>query len=84
MDNAKKIAEFMTAFLSTPEPEIDQEYFQIEEEYINLFGHSVPRDMLPDSVSKERIKSAMKVCIERKEDCLFALLGVEINNDYLY
>lgn len=84
MNMDKKVSEFMNAFISSPEPEIDQEYYQIEEQYNKLFGHTVPREMLPDSITMDCIKAAMKTCIENKKDSLFELLGVEINNEYLY
>lgn len=80
----KKVSDFMNAFLDTPEPDIDQEYYQIEEQYKAMFGHTVPRAMLPDSISMDNIKSAMKTCIENKKDTLLKLLGVELNNEYLY
>ncbi len=84
MNTDKKVSDFMDAFLSTPEPNIDQEYYQIEEQYKALFGHSVPRAMLPDSITMDSIKTAMKTCIENKNDNLFELLGVKINEEYLY
>ena len=80
----KKVSDFMNAFLETPEPNIDQEYYQIEEQYKALFGHTVPRAMLPDRISMDSIKFAMKTCIENKKDTLFELLGVELNDEYLY
>lgn len=80
----KKVSDFMNVFLDTPEPSIDQEYYQIEEQYKVLFGHVVPRAMLPDSISMDSIKVAMKTCIESKKDTLFELLGIEINDEYLY
>ena len=84
MNTDKKVADFMNAFISTPEPSIDQEYFQIEEQYKKMFGHTVPRAMLPDSITMDSIKAAMKTCIENKNDTLFELLDVIINDDYLY
>ena len=48
------------------------------------FGHGVPREMLPDSISTEQIKQAMKKCILSKKDNLFELLGIIINDNYLY
>lgn len=84
MNTDKKVSDFMDAFLSTSEPNIDQEYYQIEEQYKALFGHSVPRAMLPDSITMDSIKTAMKTCIENKKDNLFELLGVKINEEYLY
>ena len=84
MSTDKKVSDFMNAFLDTPEPDIDQEYYQIEEQYKAMFGHTVPRAMLPDGISMDSIKSAMKACIASKKDTLFELLGVELNDEYLY
>lgn len=84
MDYNKSVADFMNSFLDTPEPKVDQEYYEIEEQYVQQFGHGVPREMLPDSVSLEQIKQAMKDCILSKSDTLFERLGVAINENYLY
>lgn len=84
MDKNKSVADFMNAFIDTPEPNIDTEYYEIEELYRQMFGHTVPRAMLPDSISMKQIKDAMRKCISIKSDNLFDLLGVELNNDYLY
>jgi len=84
MDRNKSVSDFMNSFLATPEPELDNEYYEIEKQYIQHFGHSVPREMLPDSISMEQIKQAMKKCILSKTDNLFELLEVTINDDYLY
>lgn len=84
MADDKKLADFMAAFLSTPEPEIDREYSEIEDRYTKRFGHAVPREMLPDSITPEQLKSAMEECIRQEKDCLFEVLGIQINYDYLY
>ena len=85
MDNNSSMNDILNAFIdNTPEPEVDREYFEIEEEYEKHFGHPVPGAMIPDSVSSEQIKDAMKTCIEKNEDILFQLLGVEINDSYIY
>ena len=84
MDRNKSVADFMNSFLNAPEPEIDNEYYEIEKQYIQLFGHGVPRQMLADSTSMEQIKQAMNKCILSKKDDLFELLGVIISDDYLY
>ena len=76
MDKNKSVADFMNSFLNTPEPKIDNEYYEIEEQYFRQFGHGVPREMLPDSISTEQIKQAMKKCILSKKDNLFELLGI--------
>lgn len=84
MDTNKKVASFMNDYLETPAPNVDNEYFEIEERYNNMFGHPVPRAMLPDSLSLDTIKEAMLSCLERKEDTLFSLLGVEVLEEALY
>ena len=63
---------------------IETEYDKIQEEYFSMFGYNVPRSLLPDAMSDKEIISAMKVCIENKKDTLFELLGVELNDEYLY
>lgn len=63
---------------------IGVEYDKVQEEYFSMFGHNVPRSLLPDTMDDEKIISAMKTCIENKKDILFELLGVDINNEYLY
>lgn len=84
MNNEKKVSDYMATFLGRPESEIDKDYYKIEEMYIKRFGHGVPRAMLPDAISLDEIKRAMKTCLESGEDKLMELLGVEINNEYLY
>lgn len=63
---------------------IEAEYDKTQEEYFSMFGYNVPRSLLPDAMSDKEIISAMKVCIENKKDTLFELLGVELNDEYLY
>lgn len=63
---------------------IGTEYDKIQKEYFSMFGHNVPRSLLPDAMMDEQIVSAMKACILSKKDNLFELLGVTINDDYLY
>lgn len=84
MNTNKKVSDFMNAFLNTPEPDVDQEYYQIEEQYKTMFGHGVPRAMLPDNITMDSIKNAMKTCIKNETDNLLKLLNVEINEEYLY
>lgn len=85
MNRDKQVADFMNSFIdNTPEPEIDHEYFEIEKEYESIFGHPVPGEMIPDSISLEQIKSAMKQCIKTRTDSLFDLLGVKTNNEFMY
>ena len=64
--------------------EFDKEYFEIEDEFYNMFGHRVPRQMISDAIDDEQIKEAMKECIKLEKDNLFQLLGIEIKKDVLY
>lgn len=84
MDKNKSVWDFMNAFIDGPEPDLDKEYSEIEKRYERLFGHGVPREMIPDSISKEQIKAAMQKCIDTNNDNLLAILGVNPNYDYLY
>lgn len=85
MDEFNLIEDITNFVSSTSEKiEIDNEYYDVEDDYKKLFGHGVPREMLPTSISMEKIKDAMKKCIETKKDDLFGILGVEINLDALY
>ena len=63
---------------------IEIEYDKTQEKYFSMFGYNVPRALLPDAMSDKEIISAMKVCIENEKDTLFELLGVELNDEYLY
>lgn len=80
------LIEDITNFVSsnTEKNEIDKEYYELEDIYKNLFGHGVPREMIPTSITMEKIKMAMKKCIETKNDDLFGALGIEISTEALY
>ena len=84
MSNERNVEEFMMSFLESAAPKIDEEYYNIEEQYIKTFGHSIPRAMLPDGISLDDIKKEMQRCLETGEDKLMDNLGVEINNEYMY
>ena len=83
MDKVKELADFMDAFIDASEPDV-KETTQIEKEYESLFGHSVPREMLPSGISENQLISALKKCDETQTDTLFENLGVQANYDYLY
>lgn len=84
MDNAKKLMDFMNAFIDTPELFVNEEYQKIEKEYEELFGHSIPREMIPSGITENQLMVALKECIESKSDNLFDRLGIKINYDNLY
>ena len=76
--------DFMNAFIDSGESKIDEEMFELEQKYSTKFGHGVPREMIPPSVSETQIKEAVQKCIETEQDNLFELLGVTIDNRNLY
>ncbi len=78
------LEDFMNSLADKPINEIDKEYFDVEKRFEERFGHIVPREMLPPSVSVDDIKEAMKVCIESGNDNILEVLNVEINEKYLY
>ena len=67
-----------------PEPEIDKEYFELEDKFKAMFGHGIPREQFPISITEEKIKEAMRKCIELKEDKLYELLDIKFINGVLY
>lgn len=79
----KNVWDFMNTFIDTPLKE-EVVLSKFEQQYINMFGHSVPREMFPPSVTEEQLEAALKKCVELKKDDLFNLLGITLSSDYLY
>lgn len=78
------IEDFMNEISQFPVSDFDDEYITIEKKYKAVFGHIVPREMLPPSISESDVKEAMKVSINEGKDRVLELLKVELNPDYLY
>lgn len=76
--------DFMKRLVETPAPEINQESFELEQQYQHAFGHAVPREMLPPEISPEQIKQAVETCLSTGTDNFFEILGVAIDADFLY
>lgn len=68
----------------TPKSELNRRYFEIEDRYAALFGHRVPTELLPTSISDDILITCMETCIREKQDKLFDLLGVTVDKDVLY
>ena len=79
-----RIQDFMNEIIETPEVDVDEEYLSLEKQYLQEFGHIVPREMLPSSITEAEIKNAMKKCIELRNDNIFEVLDVSLNKEYLY
>lgn len=56
----------------------------ILEEYINKFGHGLPLELIPDTISEVEIFQKVRTCIENNQDNFLELLGIEVNNADLY
>ena len=54
------------------------------EQYINKFGHGLPMELIPDTISNTEIFQKVKVCLESNQDTLLEMLGIEINETDIY
>ncbi len=75
---------FPKAFSSPSSAPVDEEYYAIEDDFAKRFGHKVPREMLPDSISMNQIKKTMKSCLASNKDCLMEILGIPNDETFLY
>lgn len=62
---------------------LDEEYYKIEDEFYELFGHRAPREIIPPGISEEQIKEAMELCVKNKKDTLLQFLNVKISENSL-
>ena len=84
MNMPSSFADFFNVFSSPSTTSIDDEYYAIEDDFEKKFGYRVPREMLPDSITMDQIKEAMKSCLDCKQDRLFEILDVLIDEHFLY
>jgi len=76
--------DYMISLANQKTEKDDDEYMEIERRYVSAFGHAVPREMLPTSLSKAELLNAMKRCVDSNTDNIFEVLGIEINPEHLY
>ncbi len=74
----------MSEISESPVSDFDDEYITIEKKYKAMFGHIVPREMLPPIILESDVKEAMKTSISEGKDRALELLKVELNPDYFY
>lgn len=84
MNQEQKMLQFLNSFSMDHCDPFTSVYRQVEKAYCSKFKHSVPREMLPDSISTEVLMKAMQECIDTNEDKLFEILGITINEEFLY
>lgn len=64
--------------------EIDKEYYELHKKYREMFGESVPTEVLPSRITEEQIKQAMKQCIDTSKNNLLDILNVTFDDKVLY
>ena len=78
------IQDFMFSMIEKPVTDINQKLYEKQREYEKRFGHGVPREMLPDSLTDEQLFNAIGKGIEAGNDNIFSILGIKENEDYIY
>ena len=54
-----KILYFMNKLIDEDINDFDNEKFELEQKYAAMFGHGVPREMFPPSISEEKLWKAV-------------------------
>ncbi len=72
-----KILYFMNKLIDEDINDFDNEKFELEQKYAAMFGHGVPREMFPPSISEDEIRKAVECCVQNQKDELMKILNVE-------
>ena len=75
--NLDKVLYFMNQFIEGELNGFDEEQYELEQKYVAMFGHGVPREMFPPCISEADIMKAVKHCIHNQKDELMKILDVE-------
>ena len=59
----------------------DQRYFEKAEAYRARFGKSIPREMMPSSVTDADVIAAIDACLAEDRDVLLERLGFALPGD---
>ena len=54
------------------------------EMYIDKFGHGLPLELIPDTISEADVFQKVKDCIDSNQDNLLELLEIETNDVDIY
>lgn len=79
-----KVESYMNYLLNKKSTDIDKEYYDLHNKYREMFGKSVPTEVLPSRITDTQIKHAMRECIETGTDNLLDILGVTIDDKVIY
>lgn len=63
---------------------VDEEYIELFRQYQKMFGSAVPTEMIPDSISDEKLKEAVRKCVSTGNNTLLEDLDVEIDERRVY
>ena len=55
----------------------DNKKFELEQKYVAMFGHGVPREMFPPGISEDEIMKAVESCVQNQKDELMKILDIE-------
>lgn len=72
-----KMLYFMNELIDEDINGFDDKKFELEQKYAAMFGHGVPREMFPPSISEDEIMKAIKSCVQNQKDELMKILDVE-------
>lgn len=72
-----KMLYFMNKLVDEDIDGFDEEKFELEQKYAVMFGHGVPREMFPPSISEDEIMKAVESCVQNQKDELMKILNVE-------
>ena len=53
-----------------PQTAVDEELFELCTEFENVFHRCIPREMMPLWVTDEKLKEAIRSCLQQKKDHL--------------
>lgn len=69
---------------SMPKTAVDEELFELCTEFENVFHQCIPREMMPLWVTDEKLKEAIRNCLQQKNADILGVLGIEISEDSIY
>ena len=81
------VAETLDDFFSADsmlQTAVDEELFELCTEFENVLHRCIPREMMPLWVTDEKLKEAIRSCLQQKNADILGVLGIEISEDSIY
>lgn len=76
--------EYMNKIADIPVQSTDLEYDNLEQQFIDKFHECIPTEMLPPSITTNKIKQAIRTCISSNNPDILQVLNVQINENFVY